>query len=111
MTGHLIIVGTGPGAPEWMSPEVSALVAGASDIVGYKTYVDLLCDLLGPLADGKTRHTSDNREELDRVRFALDLAAEGRAVALVSSGDPGVFGMAAAVFEVLDRDPQPAQAN
>ncbi len=106
--GRLIVVGTGPGAPEWMSPEVTALVAEATDLVGYMTYVDLLCDILGPAAAGKTRHTSDNREELDRVRFALDLAAQGRTVALVSSGDPGVFGMAAAVFEILDRDPQPA---
>jgi len=103
MSGRLLVIGTGPGATEWMSPEVTALASSATDVVGYATYVEMLCDLLGPLAEGKTRHISDNREELDRVRFALDLAARGRTVALVSSGDPGVFGMAAAVFEVLDR--------
>ena len=106
--GRLLVVGTGPGAAEWLSPEVAALAAEASDLVGYGPYVDMLCALLGPGAEGKARHPSDNREELDRARFALDLAATGRTVALVSSGDPGVFGMAAAVFEALDRDPSPA---
>ena len=101
-------MGTGPGAAEWLSPEVAALVAEATDLVGYGPYVDMLCALLGPLAAGKTRHPSDNREELDRARLALDLAAGGRTVALVSSGDPGVFGMATAVFEVLDGDPRAA---
>jgi cobalt-precorrin 5A hydrolase/precorrin-3B C17-methyltransferase len=85
-----------------MSPEVVALVAEATDLVGYGPYLDLL----GPLAEGKRRHASDNRQEIDRATFALMLAAEGRSVALVSSGDPGIFGMAAAVFEVLDRDPR-----
>jgi cobalt-precorrin 5A hydrolase / precorrin-3B C17-methyltransferase len=85
-----------------MSPEVVALVAEATDLVGYGPYLDLL----GPLADGKLRHASDNRQEIDRATHALTLAAEGRSVAIVSSGDPGVFGMAAAVFEVLDREPR-----
>jgi cobalt-precorrin 5A hydrolase/precorrin-3B C17-methyltransferase len=100
--GRLAVVGTGPGSPEWRSPEVGALVEAATDLVGYGPYLDLL----GSLADGKLHHASDNRQELDRARQALMLAAEGRSVALVSSGDPGVFGMAAAVFEVLDREPR-----
>jgi cobalt-precorrin 5A hydrolase/precorrin-3B C17-methyltransferase len=85
-----------------MSPEVTALVSEATDLVGYGPYLDLL----GPLADGKVRHASDNRQELDRATQALRLAAAGRSVALVSSGDPGIFGMAAALFEVLDREPR-----
>jgi cobalt-precorrin 5A hydrolase / cobalt-factor III methyltransferase / precorrin-3B C17-methyltransferase len=100
--GRLVVIGTGPGSREWMSPEVVALVGAATDLVGYGPYLDLL----GPLAEGKVRHASDNRQEIDRVGQALELAAAGRTVALVSSGDPGIFGMAAAVFEVLDRDPQ-----
>lgn len=96
------MVGTGPGGAAWMSPEVVGLVSAATDLVGYGPYLDLL----GPLADSKLRHASDNRQELDRATQALTLAAEGRSVALVSSGDPGVFGMAAAIFEVLDREPR-----
>ena len=100
--GRLVVVGTGPGRPEWMTPEVAALVAEATDLVGYGPYLDLL----GGLADGKARHASDNRQEIDRATQALHLASEGRTVALVSSGDPGIFGMAAAVFEVLDCEPR-----
>lgn len=100
--GRLVVIGTGPGSAEWMSPEVTQLVSEATDLVGYGPYLDLL----GAFADGKARHASDNRQEIDRVQQALELAAEGRSVALVSSGDPGVFGMAAAVFEVLDREPR-----
>jgi cobalt-precorrin 5A hydrolase/precorrin-3B C17-methyltransferase len=85
-----------------MSPEVTALVSEATDLVGYGPYLDLL----GPLAAGKMRHASDNRQELDRATQALRLASAGRSVALVSSGDPGIFGMAAALFEVLDREPR-----
>ncbi|HEY9639995.1 MAG TPA: precorrin-3B C(17)-methyltransferase, partial [Coleofasciculaceae cyanobacterium] len=102
--GKLAIVGTGPGAAEWMSPEVKALLQTATDLVGYKTYLDLV----GDLSVGKQRHESDNREELDRARQALNLAAMGRSVVVVSSGDPGIYAMAAAVFEVLDREMQPA---
>jgi len=100
--GRLAIVGTGPGGTDWMTPEVVSLVGNTTDLVGYGPYLDLL----GPLAMGRTRHASDNRQEIDRATFALSLAADGRAVAIVSSGDPGVFGMAAAVFEVLDREPR-----
>jgi cobalt-precorrin 5A hydrolase/precorrin-3B C17-methyltransferase len=101
--GKLAIVGTGPGAAEWMSPEVKAILQAATDLVGYKTYLDLV----GTFAQGK-RHESDNRVELDRARQALDLAAEGRSVVVVSSGDPGIYAMAAAVFEVIDREANPA---
>ena len=98
--GSLAVVGTGPGDPVWRTPEVEAAVLRASDLVGYGLYLDLL----GPLAAGKARHGYDLGEEETRVRVALDLAAEGRAVALVCSGDPGIYAMAALVFELLERD-------
>ncbi|MBM0742584.1 precorrin-3B C(17)-methyltransferase [Phormidium sp. CLA17] len=99
--GKLAIVGTGPGSAEWMSPEVKEILESATDWVGYKTYLDLA----EPLRKTQTiRHESDNRVELDRARFALDLAAQNRTVAIVSSGDPGIYAMAAAVFEVLERE-------
>ncbi len=101
--GRLAIIGTGPGGEQWMSPEVKEILKSATDLVGYKTYLDLI----GSLADGKQRHESDNREEEARATFALDLAASGRYVAVVSSGDPGIYAMAAAVFEVCDRYPKP----
>jgi len=102
--GKLAIVGTGPGAPAWMSPEVREILQSATDWVGYKTYLDLAEPLRKPHV---TRHESDNRVELDRASMALDLAAQGRTVAVVSSGDPGIYGMAAAVFEVLEREAKP----
>jgi len=86
-----------------MSPEVKDVLRSATDWVGYKFYLDLA----GSLREGQQRHDSDNREELDRARFALDLAATGKSVAVVSSGDPGIFAMAAAVFEVLEHDAKP----
>ena len=101
--GQLTIVGTGPGGEKWMSPEVKDVLRSATDWVGYKFYLDLA----GALREGQQRHDSDNREELDRARFALDLAATGKSVAVVSSGDPGIFAMAAAVFEVLEHDAKP----
>jgi cobalt-precorrin 5A hydrolase / precorrin-3B C17-methyltransferase len=102
--GRLSIIGTGPGSAQWMSPEVKGILQAATDLVGYKTYLDLV----GDLAQGKQRHESDNRVELDRARHALALATEGKSVVVVSSGDPGIFAMAAAVFEVIDRDANPA---
>ncbi|HLI43992.1 MAG TPA: precorrin-3B C(17)-methyltransferase [Acidimicrobiales bacterium] len=102
--GRLAIVGLGPGGPGWRTAEASALLAGASDLVGYGTYLDMVEDQPA----GQVRHRSDNREEGERAAAALDLAAQGRAVALVSSGDPGVFAMAAAVMEQLDRPDRPA---
>ncbi|HYW19307.1 MAG TPA: precorrin-3B C(17)-methyltransferase [Nodularia sp. (in: cyanobacteria)] len=101
--GRLAIIGTGPGGSKWMSPEVKEILKSATDLVGYKTYINLI----GSLADGKQRHESDNREEIARATMALDLAASGRYVAVVSSGDPGIYAMAAAVFEVCDRYPKP----
>jgi len=97
--GRLSIVGTGPGMPDWRTPEVDALVAAADDLVGY----DLYLDLLGPLAAGARRHPFPLGAEEERARAALDLAAAGRSVALVSSGDPGIYAMATLVFELLDR--------
>ena len=101
--GKLAIVGTGPGGAAWMSPEVKEILREATDWVGYKFYLDLA----GTLREGQKRHDSDNREEIDRARFALDLAASGKSVAVVSSGDPGIFAMAAAVFEAIDFEAKP----
>jgi cobalt-precorrin 5A hydrolase/precorrin-3B C17-methyltransferase len=102
--GWLAIVGTGPGGEQWMSPEVRDVLQAATDWVGYSTYLDLA----EPLRQGQRRHDSENRAELERASLALDLAADGRAVALVSSGDPGIYAMAAAVFEVLERGDKPS---
>ncbi|MBN3896746.1 MAG: precorrin-3B C(17)-methyltransferase [Nostoc sp. NOS(2021)] len=101
--GRLAIIGTGPGGSQWMSKEVKEILKSATDLVGYKTYLDLV----GSLAAGKQRHESDNREEEARAKMALDLAASGRYVAVVSSGDPGIYAMATAVFEVCDRYAKP----
>jgi len=97
--GTLAVIGTGPGDPVWRTPEVEAAVLRAGDLVGYGLYLDLL----GPLAAGKARHGYALGEEETRVRVALDLAAEGRDVALVCSGDPGIYAMASLVFELLER--------
>jgi precorrin-3B C17-methyltransferase len=97
MTGWLAIAGLGPGAEELITPEVTRTLAEATDVVGYRSYVARVPD-----RPGLTRHGSDNREELDRAREALRLAAEGKRVVVVSSGDPGVFAMAAAVFEAVE---------
>jgi cobalt-precorrin 5A hydrolase/precorrin-3B C17-methyltransferase len=94
------VVGLGPGAADWRTPEAAAALRSASDLVGYRLYLDLL----GPPLAGQARHAYDLGEEAARVRAALDLAAEGRAVALVCSGDPGIYAMAALVFELLDRE-------
>jgi cobalt-precorrin 5A hydrolase/precorrin-3B C17-methyltransferase len=88
-----------------MSPEVREVLEKATDWVGYKTYLDLVEFLKKPEI---VRHESDNRVELDRAEIALDLAAKGRSVVLVSSGDPGIYAMAAAVFEVLEKKAKPA---
>jgi cobalt-precorrin 5A hydrolase/precorrin-3B C17-methyltransferase len=96
--GSLAVVGIGPGQALWRSPEVSRMVGAASDLVGYGLYLDLL----GPLADGKTRHDYALGAEEERVRVAMELAGEGRAVALVCSGDAGIYAMATLVFELLD---------
>ncbi|TYQ27838.1 precorrin-3B C(17)-methyltransferase [Pseudanabaena sp. UWO311] len=100
INGKLSIIGTGPGDAKWMSPEVKKILEDATDFVGYKTYINLVKEF----TKGKTIHASDNRVELDRARLALNLATEGKSVVIVSSGDPGIYGMAAAVFEVLDHE-------
>lgn len=101
--GRLAIVGIGPGDAQWRTPEASAALAAADEVVGYRRYLDLL----GPAIAGKGRHETALGEEEARVRLALDLAAEGRNVALVSSGDAGIYGLASLVFELLDRSPKP----
>ena len=101
MSGRVTIVGLGPGPADWMTPEASRAIAAASDVVGYRPYVGRLA-----LRPDQRVHDSDNRAELIRARLALRLAAEGRAVAVVSGGDPGVFAMAAAVFEAVEEDPR-----
>jgi precorrin-3B C17-methyltransferase len=98
MTGSLVVVGTGPGRAELMTPATSAAVARATDLVGYGPYLDRIPST----RPDQCRHASDNRVELDRARHALSLAASGRHVAVVSGGDPGVFAMAAAVFEAVE---------
>jgi precorrin-3B C17-methyltransferase len=97
MTGWLAIAGLGPGAAHLVTPEVTQALAEATDLVGYASYVTRV-----PPHAGLTCHVSDNRRELDRASLALRLAAEGKRVVVVSSGDPGVFAMAAAVFEAVD---------
>lgn len=98
MTGSLVVVGTGPGKAELMTPATSAALDRATDLVGYGPYLDRV-----PVSRAdQRRHASDNRVELDRARHALELAAAGRHVAVVSGGDPGVFAMAAAVFEAVE---------
>lgn len=97
MTGWLAIAGIGPGDAALITPEVTAALSEASDIVGYGPYVARVA----PRA-GVTLHVSDNRVELARAAHALGLAAAGRRVVVVSSGDPGVFAMAAAVFEAME---------
>ncbi|MFN7660697.1 MAG: precorrin-3B C(17)-methyltransferase, partial [Dolichospermum sp.] len=101
--GKLAIIGTGPGAFQWMSPQVREILHLATDLVGYKTYINLIASL----AVGKRVHESDNRVEAERADQALDLAAEGKYVAVISSGDPGIYAMAAAVFEVLGQYNKP----
>ncbi|MFI9201514.1 precorrin-2 C(20)-methyltransferase [Streptomyces sp. NPDC053048] len=98
--GEVVVVGLGPAGPLWLTPEARGALAAAEDVVGYTTYVDRV-----PVRPGQRRHASDNKVESERAEFALDLARQGRRVAVVSSGDPGVFAMATAVLEVASEDP------
>jgi precorrin-3B C17-methyltransferase len=100
MTGALAVVGLGPGGPEHRTPAAGRALAQSEILLGYATYLDRIV-----LAQGQSRIPSDNREELDRARHALALAAEGRRVAMVSGGDPGVFAMASAVMEAIEHGP------
>jgi precorrin-2 C20-methyltransferase / precorrin-3B C17-methyltransferase len=88
------VVGLGPGDPGWLTPEAAAAVAASTDLVGYRPYLARI-----PARPGQQRHASGNTVEAERAALALDLAASGRRVAVVSSGDPGVFAMASAVLE------------
>ena len=101
MTGWLTIAGLGPGDERLWTREVADVLAEATDVVGYIPYVARVPD-----REGLTKHASDNRVELDRAAHALSLAAEGARVLVVSSGDPGVFAMASAVFEALEAGPE-----
>ena len=98
MTGSLVVVGTGPGKADLMTPATAAALEQATDLVGYGPYLDRV----PPVRGEQRRHASDNRVELDRARHALALAASGRRVAVVSGGDPGVFAMASAIFEAVE---------
>ncbi len=102
LRGHLSVVGIGPGHSEWRTPEASRLIAEADELVGYGLYIDLL----GPLAAGKTRQDFPLGGEEDRCRYALERAGEGRRVALICSGDAGIYAMGALVMELLDRGPE-----
>lgn len=98
--GTLYVVGLGPGPERWITPEAADVLARATDVVGYRAYVARLTAALH-----QTVHASDNGDELHRARHALELAAGGAQVAVVSGGDPGVFAMAAAVFEAVESGP------
>ena len=104
--GWLAVVGLGPGDPGWLLPEASEFLSRATDLVGYQTYLDMVP---AELRAGQELHGSDNGAELGRARHALELASTGRRVAVVSSGDPGVFAMASAVFEAQAADDAPAE--
>jgi len=97
VSGRLYVVGLGPADAGYLTADASAALAEAQDVIGYAPYVARV-----PEREGQTRLSSDNRVELDRAREAISRALAGRTVALVSGGDPGVFAMAAAVFEAIE---------
>lgn len=101
MSGWVAVAGLGPGADALVTPEVTQALAEATDLVGYAPYVARVADRPGLL-----RHASDNRVELERAAHALEMAAAGRRVVVASSGDPGVFAMASALFEALEAGPR-----
>lgn len=100
MSGWVVVAGLGPGDEALVTPEVRVALEQATDIVGYIPYVARI-----PERDGLTLHASDNRVELDRAAHALQMAQDGKRVVVVSSGDPGVFAMASALFEALEAGP------
>jgi precorrin-3B C17-methyltransferase len=100
VSARLAVVGLGPGDARWLTPEAQAALAAADALFGYGPYLART-----PVRDGQSRHASDNREEGSRARAALEAAAAGGNVALVSGGDPGVFAMAAAVCEQIEAGP------
>ena len=101
MTGWIVAAGLGPGADALVTPEVTEALSQATDVIGYIPYVARVAQRPGLML-----HASDNRVELERAALALSLAAQGRRVAVVSSGDPGVFAMASALFEAMEAGPQ-----
>jgi precorrin-2 C20-methyltransferase/precorrin-3B C17-methyltransferase len=96
---ELLVIGLGPGPDGWINPEATASLSEVDHVVGYGPYVARV-----PQREGLQRHASGNTVEVDRARLALDLAGQGQSVAVVSGGDAGVFGMAAAVFEAAEED-------
>jgi precorrin-3B C17-methyltransferase len=105
VSGHLAVVGLGPGDARALTPEAEEALANAQALYGYRPYLDRL-----PTRAGQTRHASDNREERARAAAALRHAAEGARVAVISGGDPGVFAMAAAVCEEIESGPESFRA-
>ena len=97
VVAELLVIGLGPGPDGWPTPEAAAALAEVEHVVGYGPYLARV-----PQREGLQRHASGNTVELDRARFALELALRGEKVAVVSGGDAGVFGMASAVFEAAD---------
>ncbi|KEO60714.1 precorrin-3B C(17)-methyltransferase [Thioclava indica] len=106
MSGWVVVAGLGPGAEDLVTPEVRVALDQATDIVGYSPYVARIAP-----RSGLRLHGSDNRVELERARHALEMAAQGQRVVIVSSGDPGVFAMASALFEQLEASPGFAQTD
>jgi precorrin-3B C17-methyltransferase / cobalt-factor III methyltransferase len=100
VSGHLAVVGLGPGDARWLTPEAQAALDAADALYGYGPYLDRVAARLG-----QSRHPSDNREEMNRAAAALAHAAQGARVAIVSGGDPGVFAMAAAICEAIEAGP------
>ncbi len=100
MTGTLTIIGLGPGDARYLTADADAAIRGAEAVYGYKPYLDRL-----PTRPLQLRYPSDNREESARAAAAIRHAVKGANVAVVSSGDPGVFAMAAAVCEAIDVGP------
>jgi precorrin-3B C17-methyltransferase len=101
MSGKLTVIGTGPGNPDQMTPETKRAVEEATDFFGYGPYLDRI-----DYAPHQKRHASDNREELARASQALQCAFDGNKVCVVSGGDPGVFAMASAICEALEKGPE-----
>ncbi|MEM1298309.1 MAG: cobalamin biosynthesis protein, partial [Pseudomonadota bacterium] len=98
--GQVSLIGIGPGQATWRTPEASRLIANADELVGYGFYIDLL----GPLAKGKPRADFPLGGEEDRCRYALEEAAKGREIAVICSGDAGIYAMGALVYELMARD-------
>ncbi|WP_150298853.1 precorrin-3B C(17)-methyltransferase [Pseudomonas profundi] len=101
--GQLTVIGLGPGAADMLIPAARQALDEAEDLLGYETYVTMA----GPFRNDQAIHCTDNREEMQRARHAFELAASGRRVVVISSGDPGVFAMAAAVLEALHESSDP----